>query len=54
MKTVATGEVTIRYSINEYEMSDRVVYSWVTSQGEHSDEWFETADAAERDLRSAY
>lgn len=39
------------YSINSTEIDGDIVYDWSTNTGDASDEWFETAADAEREVR---
>ncbi len=52
---VKTGVIQVEYSIRRFEIVDEgVVYDWILSYGEDAEEWFETAEQAEENLRSRY
>ena len=55
MNTVKYGTINISYSINKYEMAaGEVVFDWSLSNGDSSDEMFETVEQAEDDVLRSY
>lgn len=46
---VKIGEVVVEYVIRSYGDG---TYDWVTTHDEESDEWYETIEEAEADIRS--
>lgn len=48
---IKTGKVELMYFIYKYEGDS---FDWRLSNGDESDELFETAEKAERDVRSRY
>lgn len=48
---IKSGTVTMTYYIYQYEGDS---FDWRTSNGDESDELFETADRAEADVRRRY
>ena len=41
----------IKYDINQHEIEGEVKFDWLTDVGAESEEWFNSIEEAERDVR---
>lgn len=54
MNVVKTSTLEIKYEIRQHEIEGETKFDWVTDLGSESDEWYDSIEAAERDVKNYF
>lgn len=54
MNVVKSGTCVIKYEIRQHEIEGETKFDWLTDVGSESDEWFNSIEEAERDVKNYF
>lgn len=54
VNVVKSGTCVIKYEIRQHEIEGETKFNWLTDVGSESDEWFNSIEEAERDVKNDF
>ena len=54
VNVVKSGTCEVKYEIRQHESEGETKFDWLTDVGSESDEWFNSIEEAERDVKNYF